>query len=363
MVYSVLIKDMNFKAYAKRHAARVDRLLESYFREKKKEVRGRVPQIANYVDFFAQANRGGGRIRAVLAILGYETAGGRNIKGISKVALALELFQTSILAQDDFMDKSLLRRGVPSLYVAIASWHKKRKMLGDPLHFGASQAINVSDIGFFLSVDLIAQSRFSAEDKIKAISAFNKIVVYTALGQILDINIPAVPGPRSEKDVLTVERFKTAEYTAIGPLTMGAYLAGAKPNLVRNLSEFGKNLGIAFQIQDDLKGIFGREEETGKSAKGDIEEGKVTLLYTHAMKKVNSKQETLLRKFYGKGRVTDAEAEAVREVFRETGAREYAVSYSKKLLEKSRAIIPRLSGEKKIKKLYEGLCDYVLVFN
>ncbi|MDO8503781.1 MAG: polyprenyl synthetase family protein [bacterium] len=353
---------MSFRAYARRHAARVDRLLESYFRTKRKEIHARIPQIANYVDFFAQANRGGGRIRAVLAILGYETAGGKNLNEIAKVALALELFQTSILAQDDFMDKSALRRGRPSLHSVITNWHKKEKMLGDSLHFGASQAINISDIGFFLASDLIVQSKFPAENKIKAISEFNKIVTYTALGQILDINIPAERGERKEKDVLTVERFKTAEYTAIGPLTMGAYLAGARPNLIKNLYDFGMNLGIAFQIQDDLKGIFGREEETGKSAKGDIEEGKVTLLYTYAIKRAKSDKRKVLEKFYGKGSVSDTQAEEVREIFEETGARDYAVDYSKKLLEKARAIIPKLSGNAKIKELYEGLCDYVLVF-
>lgn len=361
---------MSFKSYAKRHAQRVDRLLESYFRAKKKEVEARVPQIANYVDFFAKANRGGGRIRAVLAILGYETAllrqgfGGasRNIKEISKVALALELFQTSILAQDDFMDKSLLRRGAPSLYVAISDWHKKRKMLGDSLHFGASQAINVSDIGFFLASDLIAESKFPAESKIKAISAFNKIVTYTALGQILDINIPAQRGERRERDVLAVERFKTAQYTAIGPLTMGAYLAGAGESLIRNLHEFGNNLGIAYQIQDDLKGIFGREEETGKSAKGDMEEGKITLLYVRATKNVTSDQRKVLDSFYGKGKATEKQAEAVRKVFEETGAKDYAIRKSQEYIKKARAVIKKLSKDPQIQSIYEGLCDYVLVF-
>lgn len=353
---------MSFKAYARRHAARVDRLLESYFRTKKKEVKGRIPQVADYVDFFAQANRGGGRIRAVLAILGYQTAGGRNIAEISKVALALELFQTSILAQDDFMDKSPLRRGRPSLYQAIASWHKKRKMLGDSLHFGASQAINVSDIGFFLASDLIAQSKFPAENKIKAISAFNKIVTYTALGQILDINIPAQRGEKREEDVLDVERFKTAEYTAIGPLTMGAYLAGEKERLIKNLHEFGLNLGIAFQIQDDLKGIFGREEETGKSAKGDIEEGKITLLYTHAMHKATPTQKSVLNRFYGQGKVTEKQAEMVREVFRATGGMDYAIRKSQEYASRARAVIKNLSEDPKIQDLYNGLCEHVLVF-
>lgn len=362
---------MNFLTYTKPHIKTIEGLLDDYLRAWKREVDKKLPKISPFTELFVRANAGGGRLRGVLIILGYETAlaasqgsdgtNTKNTKEAAKAAVALEIFQTSILAHDDVMDKSELRRGIPTLYRAIAGWHKKNKMLGETMHFGASQAVNLGSVGFFLASEILAQTKFPAENKLKAISAFNNLIVYTALGQILDITIPTLRGPKQEEDVLAVERYKTAQYTAVGPFCMGAYLAGASEILIKNLTLFGENLGIAFQIQDDIKGVFGKSEETGKSAKEDIQEGKITLLLIKARQNAKRKtQKEILRKLYGKAYLTEEEAEKVRQVFRETGALDYAIKKSKEYTERARAQIPKITKDKKLRELYRSLADFVL---
>lgn len=373
---------MSFTDYAKPHIKTIETLLFSYLGQWQRDLEKNLPKISDMTDLFVKANKGGGRLRGVLIILGHQTSGGRNVKEAAKAALAIELFQTAILAQDDFMDKSELRRGIPALYRAISVWHKKNRMIGDSLHFGASQAISLADMGFFLASNIILETKFPPENKLNALRAFNKLIVDTALGQVLDVTLPAVKGPKREEDVLAVEHYKTAQYTAVGPLSIGAHLAGGSPKLINSLALFGENLGIAFQIQDDIKGIFGKSEETGKSAKEDIAEGKITLLYVHALKNTKTKgQKNILGKFYGKANLAEEEAEKVRQVFRETGALDYAIAKSKEYSDRARLEIPKiskacfspklkiskawsakadLSKDKKIQELYTSLADFVL---
>lgn len=359
---------MDFQSYARPYIKIIEAQLQKELGAFRKDVKSRIPQVLPLIDLFIKANSGGGRLRGVLIFLGYETANGGLGKmsksealELARVAAALEIFQTSILAQDDFMDKSELRRGIPALYRAIASWHKKNKMLGDPIHFGASQAVSLADVGFFLAADLIAKTNFPAESRIRALQTFNRLVMYTGLGQVLDINMPFGRKQKTEKDVLAVERHKTAEYTAVGPLLLGAQLHSVSPGTINSLTQFGINLGIAFQIQDDIKGVFGKSEETGKSAKEDIQEGKITLLYVHAFKNLKlTANSSKLKSLYGKPDLTEGEAEEVRRVFRETGALDYAIQMSKKYASRARTQIKKITKNPDLQLIYENLCNFIL---
>lgn len=351
---------MAFRDYAKPHIAKIEFLLANELENLHESSKKDFSKVLDLVNMFAVANKGGSRLRGVLLILGFETAGGKNVAEAAKAAVALELFQTAILAQDDFMDKSELRRGIPALYRAIAVWHAKRRMNGNSLHFGISQAISLSDVGFFLASDAIIATDFPDSCKLKALSSFNRLVVDTGFGQILDLTLPALTSAKTTKDILTVERYKTAQYTAVGPLVMGAYLAGAGENLICTMRNFGENLGIAFQIQDDIKGVFGNPEITGKSAKEDIIEGKWTLLFVHALKYATASQKKVLGKLYGKSDLSEKEAECVREIFRSTGALRYAVRQSRVYANRAVLSIPQISKDHSAQSIYTSLVDYVL---
>ena len=258
---------MEFGKYLEKTAKQLDRELEKILKEQLKEAGKTDKKLVPLLETFAKSCQGGKRIRGVLVILGYwigsnvilsETKdlslaslsrrSGR-MRGTSnklrdsslivqndiyKVAAAFEIFHSGVLAHDDIIDQSLLRRSKPSLHQVLG---------GD--HYGISQAISLADYGFFLSFKIISESNFPQENKIKALELFSKVMLDTALGEMLDLE---------EADPLVVMKLKTAYYTISGPLQMGAILGGLGPTSprLRGMKDFGENLGIAFQIKDDI---------------------------------------------------------------------------------------------------------------
>lgn len=207
---------MDFENYLKANAQKIDQELD--------KILSKLPSLAKA---FVDSCGGGKRIRGVLCKLGYEIASTHLRGEIIKVAAALEIMHTAILAHDDIMDKSLLRRDKPSLYASV----------------GIDQALALGDLGFFFSLQIISESNFPSIRKNEALKLFSKVMVDTAIGQIMDLK---------KADPMIVARLKTAQYTILGPLCLGAILAGADEKLLKLFREFGENLGIAFQIRDDI---------------------------------------------------------------------------------------------------------------
>lgn len=220
---------MNFEHYLTVNAQRVEHELDKLGSEFLSEAKKLSPKLAPLAQQFVDACQGGKRIRGTLVKLGYEMAKGQKMKEIYKVGAALEMLHTAILVHDDIMDKSPIRRGQPSLYTSV----------------GVDQAINLGDLGFFLAIKIISESKFSDKEKSQALHLLSKTMVDTAVGQILDIE---------KGDPMVVARLKTAQYTITGPLVLGTILGGLGPTSprLRGIKEFGENLGIAFQLRDDI---------------------------------------------------------------------------------------------------------------
>jgi geranylgeranyl diphosphate synthase type I len=145
----------------------------------------------------------------------------------------------------------------------------------------------------------------------------------------------------------------------IGPLLLGASLGNGSIKLFSTLQEFGRNLGIAFQIKDDLLGVFGKEQEMGKSPKSDIEEGKATLLLFYAKEKSNKAQKRILNS-YGKGKISDQDLVKIRGVFTETGAFDYAHSTALEYVDKAKGLIPRVTQDSELRQLLEEMADLLI---
>ncbi|MBI2039532.1 polyprenyl synthetase family protein [Candidatus Microgenomates bacterium] len=228
---------MDFKSYLEHSAQELDREIQSILGVWLKEVEGISPKLIPLAKAFIKACQGGKRIRGTLVRLGYEignqsSAVSLQSPDIIKVGAAYEIFHTAILIHDDIIDESLLRRGQPSLYKALGGGH-----------YGISQAISLADLGFFLSFKIITEAEFDNQRKLEALKLFFDTIVNTALGQILDLE---------KTDPILIAKLKTAHYTIAGPLQLGAILGGAKEELVKLLGLYGVNLGIAFQIKDDI---------------------------------------------------------------------------------------------------------------
>ncbi len=240
---------MDFKSYLEDSANQINQEIDRILIEWLNGVKKVSPKLIPFAVAFINACKGGKRIRGMLCQLGYEIAQKLYSSSTTKVGTqndriklgaAIEILHTAILIHDDIIDKSLTRRGQPSVYKALG---------GD--HYGVSQAIILGDIGLYLAVKLIASLSFPYEYKIIALKHLAETIISTGWGEILDVELPNWK-ERSAVEMVLLYSLKTAKYTISGPLIMGAILGGADKKLITTLTEFGENAGIAFQIQDDI---------------------------------------------------------------------------------------------------------------
>ena len=339
---------MDFGSYLKTSAAEIDQEIDKLLRVWNEHVKKTSHRLLKLSELFAQHCEGGKRLRGMLVRLGYELMGTPYSPEILKSAAAFELFQTAILIHDDFIDLSSTRRGRPTLHKALGG-----------NHYAISQAICLGDIGFFLAEKLITGSNFPEDRKNRALASFIQTMLDTALGESLDIEL-AHSHDISEEDILTIFRLKTARYTIVGPLHLGAILGGADEKLLKELVVLGEALGIAFQVQDDILGVFGDEKTLGKSVTSDIEEGKQTLLISYALEHAAAKQREVLKKYYGKGKIGDSELGQIREIFRQTGALQYSQKKADQLVDEAKKIIDKIEVPAGKKQLLSEMADYII---
>ncbi|MEJ3658932.1 polyprenyl synthetase family protein [Actinomycetes bacterium KLBMP 9759] len=263
-------------------------------------------QAATIDPAFAQATAalaefvllGGKRIRPTFAWWGWRGAGGTVdapealavLRGIS----ALELLQACALVHDDLIDASATRRGRPTVHVEFARKHAESRWCGRPARFGAAAAILLGDLALAWADDMLHTSGLSAEALQRAAEPWGAMRTEMLGGQFLDV-LHQSTGDLSTRAALQVDRYKTAAYTVERPLQLGGAIAGADAELVSAYRRFGADIGIAFQLRDDLLGVFGDPEVTGKPAGDDLREGKRTLLVALAVERAESRGDEAAR--------------------------------------------------------------------
>ncbi|WP_241779802.1 polyprenyl synthetase family protein [Streptomyces natalensis] len=263
---------------------------------------------------------GGKRLRPLLCVLGWAAAGGRgDTSPVFRVAASLEMFHAFALIHDDVMDRSETRRGRPTLQHTLTAAHAHGT--ADAEEVGASAALLVGDLVFAWSCRLLHTAGLR-EDRLSAVlSLVDDMRSEVMYGQFLDL----VAGGRSGADVeaaVRIARHKTASYTIEYPLRIGAALADAPTTLHRVLSEFGRPLGEAFQLRDDLLGVFGDPDCTGKPVVDDLRAGKHTALLALALQRADPGQRAALDAVVGDPSFTEDDASRVRGIFAATGARD-----------------------------------------
>nr|WP_232483366.1 polyprenyl synthetase family protein [Brevibacterium yomogidense] len=226
---------------------------------------------------------GGKRVRAVLLWWGYELAGGEDRHAIAAAAGSVELLHAAALVHDDIIDESETRRGRPSVHARFRDAHARTRMAGDSELYGTSAGIIAGDLCLALSEELFDSAGFANSPAARSAHAALRRDVM--LGQFLDVELQAAHIPREElrtraDEVLT---HKTAQYTVVQPLVLGASLADADPALLTALADFGLPLGRAFQMRDDVLGVYGDPSVTGKPAGDDLAQGKRTILVAEVL--------------------------------------------------------------------------------
>jgi geranylgeranyl diphosphate synthase type I len=269
----------------------------------------------------------GKRLRPAFAYWGWRGAGGDDSADGEQIVPAvscLELLHACALVHDDVMDASDTRRGHPSVHRKFAALHRSSGWSGDPDAFGRAAAILLGDLYLVWADAMLSGSGLHAEVLLRAQPVYDEMRVELMAGEYLDVLAKAVGGTaRGAADVdraLRVARYKSGKYTIERPLHLGAALAGAGPEVTRAYSAYGLPLGEAFQLRDDILGVFGDPEVTGKPAGDDLREGKRTALIAHAGAAATPAQAAVLSQHFGDPHLDPAGVTALRTVIVETGA-------------------------------------------
>jgi geranylgeranyl diphosphate synthase type I len=273
-------------------------------------------------------NRGGKRIRGALTISAYKMFGGTDMHLAVQAARAIEMLHAYILIIDDIQDRSETRRGGPTAHVQLAQYHAKENLNGDSRHFGVSVALNGALFGVHSAISILANLDTEPETRLQIINNVNKNFIATAHGQTLDI-FNEVLGEVDESNVDKVLLWKTAYYTFMNPLQLGAILAGASQADLSVLEKYSLAAGRVFQITDDILGIFGDAESSGKDPMDDIREGKRTILTVKALESASKIDADFLNSMLGNEQITKTEFLRCQGIIKNCGALEYAEGRAK----------------------------------
>lgn len=274
-----------------------------------------------------QFTMGGKRLRPAFCFWGRVAAAGfpEDPAPLLRAAASLDLLHVSALVHDDVMDASDTRRGVPAAHRQLEAEHAATDGRGDSATVGRAGAILLGDLLLMWSSELLASAGLSTDALAAAAPYVQAMRTEVTCGQFLDVAAQSASydnTPLTEQLAITsrVLEYKSARYTVMRPTQVGAALGGADATLIDDLGRFGSPLGRAFQLRDDLLGIFGDPAVTGKPAGDDLREGKRTMLIAHALQAASPSGAALLDRYLGDPSLTESEVARARDIITESGA-------------------------------------------
>lgn len=282
-------------------------------------------ELRPLVDAVASLLRGGKRLRAAFLYWGYCACGGQDSPALIRTATAMEFFQAAALLHDDVMDDSDTRRGMPSAHRRLGALHAAHGWSGSAERFGVAGAILGGDLCLTWTDELFATSGLPPHELARARPFFDRMRTHLMGGQFLDV-LESARGWEAEPTAARVERarrvirYKSAKYTVEHPLLIGASAAGADAADLRALSCYGLAVGEAFQLRDDLLGVYGDPEQTGKPAGDDLREGKRTVLLAYALDTATPGDLALYDKLLGWDDIDSASLDELRSMITASGA-------------------------------------------
>ncbi len=274
---------------------------------------------ARLVEAAHAAVGGGKRFRAAFCYWGHRAvAEPVDEAALVRAAASLELLHASALVHDDYMDASDTRRGRPSTHRAFEAVHRDAGWSGDPQQYGAAAAILLGDLLLSWADEMLRRCGLDHDVVRRALGYFDTTRSEVITGQFLDVSVQA-RGACDVEQAMRVLRYKSAKYSIERPLHVGAALAGASPDMIEALTAFGLPLGEAFQLRDDLLGVYGDPTVTGKPAGDDLTEGKRTVLVALALDAASAADAALLDSSLGRP-LSDADVADLRRVIDASGA-------------------------------------------
>jgi geranylgeranyl diphosphate synthase, type I len=350
------------KAYLKDYIQRIRPIVDDFFGRELAETRSEDFGLiaTDLLQSYYQMVLAGKGIRGALVELAYMACGGTDAPRILKASTFIELFHSAILIHDDFMDRDTMRRGIETIH---KQYEKQALTSGIKIpaeHYGYAQAVNIGDSGMFYSWKQLLASDFPSEHLVEAGKIFSYYIGRLGLGQAMDMAITGNDNI-SEKEAMKVLLSKTGEYTSILPMTVGAALAGEKNTArLEAIKKYALCFGWAFQIQDDVLGLFAKEQELGKPVGSDLREGKNTLLMIH-LRRLGSPEQLEFQKYIlGNVNVSSADTEKMKKILRDSGTLDHVLSIGNKYVQEGITYISEITADEDHAATLESLIVYMM---
>lgn len=311
----------------------VDDVLTSFFARSKSRAEAMHPDYRTMWEHLETCTVGGKRFRPRLVMTVYSLLGGTERVTAATVAASFELLHTSLIVHDDVVDRDFARRGIPNVsgtYRNLAAAQGSSPSRAE--HAGLSVGVIAGDLALSNAYRLLGEVDTDLATRQRLGDLLDEAIFASAAGELLDVLAPFDPTPQPVEEVLDMARLKTAVYSFEAPLQAGAVLAGGDDLLVNALGEFGRCIGIAYQVADDLIGVFGDESRTGKVGWSDLREGKRTALISYA---ADQPQWPRIAALLADPDLTATGAAEVRELLIESGARDQATRLAADLTERA----------------------------
>lgn len=341
--------------------AQVDEALADYFAGRRTES---VTLGQNYTQLWRTLESlvmsGGKRFRPYMLLMSYQAyAVNPHLKTILPAALAQELLHQAMLIHDDIIDRDTIRYGVANIagqYTQLYAPYLKHET--DRTHMATSAALLAGDLLLSDAHALLYTTPVEPEVLRQATAIFSNSVFEVVGGELLDTEVSFLP-----KGTITAEiiaRYKTASYSFVSPLTMGAVLGGADQESIRLLTELSLHIGIGFQLRDDLLGVFGSSAQTGKSTTSDLTEGKRTYLIEQFEQRASPQQQEMFMRAFHSQSASEDELSACKAVLIESGARAAVEAEIERHHEAARRIIASLKLADEPSQAFYELADKCL---
>lgn len=328
----------------------VENYINTYLNSQLEEAKKINSDYAHLWEVIIDVNGAGGkRIRPYMTVLAYKAFGGTNYESILPVASAMELLHCAMLIHDDVIDRDYIRRGKPNV---AGQYYKKYQGNDDRSHLAASAAIIAGDLLISSAYQIVLESDFDAEQKLIAHKIIGEAIFEVCGGELMDTE--AVIYEPDEVNSLKIAELKTAGYSFDAPLRMGAILAGASEDSVKTLSDYARSVGVAFQLTDDMLGVFGDESVTGKPEGSDLKEAKRTYLLQRTLKNLQSEEREDFDKLVGRD-LSRSELEQARDLMKKSGAVEEADSIINAQISLASKAIEKLNFETEDNDEFEKL--------
>ncbi len=302
--------------------------------------------------------RKGKRVRPMLFVIGYLGFARKQAAGLYSSALSLELLHDFMLVHDDVIDKSDLRRGKPTMHKMLGAYLRKYKNIK---FSGEDLSVIIGDVMYALALHTFLSIKEDPVRKEKALKRLIEAAIFTGSGEFIELLFGIKDIDKiSKQDIYKIYDLKTAFYTFACPLSMGAILGGANQNQADRLFQYGAYLGRAFQIKDDIIGMFGKESKIGKSTLTDLQEAKKTILLWHAYNHADTKDKIIIRRLLNREKIKNSDLLLMRRILIKCRTLDYARNEVSGLIGKAQDIIKSSQIRARYRKLLDDYSKNLL---